>query len=292
MNVTLTFNVLFGLIAIEMLVGCGSMRNFEFSQIDDKIAVEQNRLRTLEYTLSEINRNKYRLTQFLNYTSSPAGRSVFHNARCNTPVVPIRPASVMHAGACDSKVQGEELYGGICSDDESSLLNHQLILKAITGALCTVGPGKLPKWARIPGLGKLAVSGAMVVARGVACASTFNRYREHIDSHSDCMGNSTLVCTETSSRWQNNEIKYLRLIQQEARESAEALRRCETFIAKYPGLDRISANNRFTALDIRAQEVASKIAAVNETILTAQRLKVSVEAAYQGYQEYSPLDPG
>lgn len=320
MNVTLTFNVFFGPLAIGLLVGCGSMKNHEFSQIEEKIDLQQYALHHLQNTLSAIDAEQERLGEFLSYVNSPTGEIFFTNARCRLPAAP-RTTS-MPEDACETYLGNTpaldceaigncgEVSGTVDSNNQPVLYNDlrakdcsvqnkaatladqpDEVVTMITGMLCVAGPGKLPLWARIPTPGKVIVEGAMRLTRSFACARTVNSLSPVIDNRLSCIGKSPSpsACSENLTRWKNNEIARLQTIQQN---NKQELDRCESIANSFPGLNRYAAQDNWAALESRAIAITADIDRTKSAILDSQAHRISVNARHKSQQEYTPPDPG
>ena len=323
MNVTLTFSVFFGPLAIGLLVGCGSMKNYEFSQINERIEWDQYKLHQLQNNLSEINTERARLGDFLDYANSPAGKKYYTNAQCRLPAPariavasnPVEPC-VTHIGQSQSV---DCQTNGNCGDVAGALdSNQQPILSrashsdectkpyveagfaersdemvtVIAGALCVAGPGKLPLWARVPSPGKVLIEGAMRLTRSFACARTVTRLGPSINNKVSCAGKSTSTCGEKFTDLKSDDSVRLHSAQQYTSDNLAELNYCKSIAVGFPGLDRFAAQDRWAALDNRAEEIITDIELTQNAIRDAQAQKVSVKAKHKAYQEYTPTDPG
>ncbi|OED42841.1 hypothetical protein AB833_05060 [Chromatiales bacterium (ex Bugula neritina AB1)] len=284
MNVTLTFNVFFGPLAVAALVGCGPMKHYDFNQIDKKIDLEQRKLFKLELTLSEIDAEKSRLVEFLNYANSPSGRQYYLNAQCKSALPAAIPYTITPTEKCEARVRTTE-QGGECAikvRDGTQLNGSVTLEEALTGIVCFTAPATLPKWLRFPSPAKVAIRGATILTRSVTCASTYSNMKQRVayaNNHNDGHNGD---CEAEFLRCKTNEIAHRNQIALESKISRIEFQRCESITNRFPGLSRRHAQNRIYALDSRAIEVGSDIQHAQTAIHDAQALKITAKFKNSG----------
>ena len=258
MNVTLTFNVFFGPLAIALLAGCGSMKNYEFSQIDQTIEREQYNLHRLQNNLAKIDKEQERLGEFLDYANSPVGELYHHNAQCRSPALALTASTPQSTEAC------------AVPNNEAPIANiPDELVTAIAGVLCVAGHGKAPGWPRIPIPATRLLSGAMKIVRGLACVKTANKLKPTHVVKESCVSDNTYARNEKHNQWEHNEKLRKQMTELAARENKAELKRCESIVNKFPGLNRRTALHNWIALENRALEINSNIEKSQQAILDA-----------------------
>lgn len=322
MNVSLTFRAVFASIAIGLLIGCGSMKHYEFSRIDQTIELETNNLISLQNNLMENRTEWEKLSEYLNYVKSAPGKQLQPNGQCSVPISLISTPTPMPVHACETQKQREQLMGEKCNvvnncdvvngavalnklpisasyvlttgcaaskTNKFLLENPEPIVDAITSTFCTVGLGKTPKWIKIPGPGKFAVNGALMVIRGVACNNTVNRFKHRIDNQHSCMVKAASDCNNAFLEWQGKEKTRLKLAQQGIQDELE---RCESITKRFSGLNPQTAQNKATSLEKHAKQIIANIEKAYRAVLDAHAIKHSAERELLIEQTYVPADPG